>query len=164
MVLICFRFCLPYFNYRFPFDWRTPIGFVFAIILESFTILYANLLISCSLSSGVGVYMWGLTMTKDIKINLNSINEIVHSKNKRSKLSKRFNDTVHYHSVVKQLSTTIFPLKTKREQRSILICFFADLYNVHAISNAAQPIFAVLTCWSLITMCLAMLIMNTQIV
>lgn len=87
---------------RYPFDWRNPVGFVFATVLQTITMLYVNLLISTGLSAGVGVYMWAMSMAKDIKNNLNLINEIAKSKRKRSNLLKLLSVTVGYHSTSKK--------------------------------------------------------------
>lgn len=128
--------------------------------------VYVNFVIISALSNGIGVYIWGISMTKDIKNNLNAINKIAHSKRRRIKLSKRFKVTVHYHALVKKLSIKGFNLNPLfRPFLSVSKFFFIYFYRlVHKISDLAQSIFLALISWTLITICGVLLIMSTQIV
>lgn len=87
---------------RYPFDWKNPVGFVLATILQVISMFYVNIIISAGLSTGVGVYLWALSMATDIKNNLKSINEAAKRKRKRRKLSKLLNVTIGYHSTSKR--------------------------------------------------------------
>lgn len=58
----------------------------------------------CAFSMGVGMFMLMALLINDIQINLKSIDKCLKSKQKRLQITKQYTDTIHFHSVVKQLS------------------------------------------------------------
>lgn len=89
---------------RFPFDWKTPRGYLIAFTLQYIACMFLFLFIACSLSTGIGVYMFIKCLTKDIKNGLNSINEGAKINRDRVKISIKFNDIIHFHARSKQFS------------------------------------------------------------
>lgn len=74
-----------------------------ATVLEAITMFYVNLIVSSALSAGVGIFLWAMSLAKDVTSNFYSINEIIQSKRVRSNLSKQLIGTVCYHSLGKRL-------------------------------------------------------------
>lgn len=163
---------LDFYFFRFPFDWKNPTGYLMAFILQCISMLYVNFLISTALCTGIGVYMYTTVFVKDIKNNLNTMNEMAQSKKQRSQLSNQLADTFRTHSNGKELSillvfwvkdsTCTWPILTSLNFFVLNLFFLFRLMQYG--SDIAQPIFMVLFLWSVITICGAMLILNTQIV
>lgn len=127
--IFCFEFFLSYI--RFPFDWKTPVGFVFATLLECLTMLYVNVMNSSFLSLAIGSYFWSMSCIKDLKNNLNSIRKFVKPKSKRSQFTKQILDAVDHHSKLIELS-----LFAKSLSLSILCTFYLLL-----IISSSETIF-----------------------
>lgn len=83
--------------------------------------LYVNLLISIAIGSGVGVYMLTMVFIKDIKNNLDVINEMAKSKRRRTQLFKQLTDTIHTHSIGKELSIQCFTMTSHRKMLLIRV-------------------------------------------
>lgn len=121
-----------------------------------FTCLF--LVISCILTLGIGLFIFGLAFCDDIENDLNSIKE----KENRSKTVKQLSEFIRYHSESLQL---------------IVFCFFFNLsfefylysYTSFRLINSDfstifQPIFLVLFLWSTITICSGMLVIQSELV
>lgn len=90
------------FNWRFPFNWKNPTGYLLAFILMY--ILYMHFfyfLTSCFLF-GCGVYILITALTKDIKNKLKAFSDIVGSKRKKKMNPKRIVGFIEFHSSVKR--------------------------------------------------------------
>lgn len=61
--------------YRLPFDSKTPIGYLISIIFQSIVAAYHFYFDATIAYFGIGAYLFLLSLTKDIKANLNSTNK-----------------------------------------------------------------------------------------
>lgn len=157
---IFFRFFHTIFE-RFPFSWKDPIGYLIAFTLQSVSILDLFFFVSCCVSLGIGIYMVVTSLTEDIKIILNSINENAKFKRNRLKLSKEIYNALEFHATAMRLNKCvdnfIIPFKC-----DIIILF--DFRLVRDTSAVAQPIFMILFSWSCITICGGFLIITMGLV
>lgn len=81
-------------------------GYLVAFAVQFVICDYFFLVTACAVPMGFGVFMLMALLIDDLKFNLSSINKYVKSKRERSKLATYLTDTIHFHSVVKQLSFT----------------------------------------------------------
>lgn len=110
---------------------------------------------------GIGVYMPMTMLIDDTKINLNSINECFKSKSERPQISKQLLNTIHFHSVVKQLSEIYLRSEYKKFKTKIL--FFLHRI-VRDFSKIAQNVFMVVITWGIVMISGGMLMIRSQIV
>lgn len=90
---------------RYPFDWKSPVGYFIAVFLEYFVLGYQFFLNSCTLGLGIGAFWFAVTATKEIRRILYSIDDETKVNGKRSKkLIGLFAEFIYAHGIVKQLS------------------------------------------------------------
>lgn len=87
-----------------PFEWDNPIGYIFAVILQCILLTYVFFTMMILISIGVASYLYELSLTKDIKIILRTIDEMSKVRKNRPNLYIQFNEFVEVHSAAKQLS------------------------------------------------------------
>lgn len=126
-------------NFRFPFDWKNPLGYFLAFTLQFLICTYLFILIACGFCIGIGVFMVLEPLIEDIKISLNSISDCVESKRKRSHISKQFSDAIHFYSVVKQLSGINFSKENIKNSNFSIYSFhvFPQAYSWFFKNSAA---------------------------
>lgn len=87
-----------------PFDWRNPIGYLVAVIIQFIIVAYEFFVIACTLSLAIGAFWFAISATKEIKRIVNSIDENTEHKGGEEIMFKEFSTFIHMHSIVKQLS------------------------------------------------------------
>lgn len=95
--------------YRFPFDWRTPLGYVFAIIFVIIAGACTQIFISLILCFHVGFCWLIISFVKDITTDLNVLTN--QGGQSRKQLIKKFYEIMDLYSNVKQLSRDLTRLK-----------------------------------------------------
>lgn len=85
---------------RFPFDWHNPIGYSAAYIFEYIGFGYEYVIIACMLAFGIASFLLAMSVTKEIRRILLSIND----KTQKNELRTAFLDFIGAHSAIKQLS------------------------------------------------------------
>lgn len=126
-----------------------------------FTCLF--LAVSCIVTLGIGVFIFGLIMCDDIKNDLSSIRKCGYAADDKANTTKQFIQFIKYHSESRKLvSFSNFP------KGSFLIRFFLVLRFLSRLiglfSNILQPIFIVVLLWSTITICSGMLVIQSELV
>lgn len=91
-----------------PFDWKSPIDYLTALVAQFIPVAYLYLLASVALSLKVGFCIWMMEFIENIKNDMKSINEMAISKTNQSKLLGKFPDSIQFHTLVKQLSIYFF--------------------------------------------------------
>lgn len=89
---------------RFLFDWKNPIGYIFAFIQEYILVMCAAMSGLCTASFGAGTCFMLIAMAKDIKTDIRFINEISETHEHRCELINQFNKIIQFHSEATQLS------------------------------------------------------------
>lgn len=106
-IIIYVNFLFVYMNFRLPFDWKNPSGFLIASILIFMLMLNTFMFMACELSTGIGTYVLVTSLTKDLKNNFSSFSQIVKSKSNAVKLMKQLIDLIQYHSTGKRFGSGI---------------------------------------------------------
>lgn len=91
-----------YMNFRLPFDWENPGGFLIASIVIYMLLMNLFIFMACELSTGIGTYILVTSITDDIKNEFLSFSQIVRSKRNHVKHMKQLTDLIQYHSTGKR--------------------------------------------------------------
>lgn len=88
---------------RFPFDYKSPLRYLAAFILQSISIIDLYFFVSCCVSLGIGIYMLVMALVEDIKTTLSSINGNVKSERNELHVMLKIYDTLEFHSTAMRL-------------------------------------------------------------
>lgn len=88
---------------RFPFDWKNPLGYLFAVTIQCIIATYGLKFLAFSVSFEMGAYFFSNALTKDIIGLLKTINKSAKAKGSHTRILKQLTEFVQYHSDVKQL-------------------------------------------------------------
>lgn len=97
-------------NRRFPWDWRTPVGYFIAVFIQYILTSYVFALGTFALVIGLGCILNGRTVVKDICASLNAFNDIANSDANRIQMIEQLSDFLDTHSNLIELSTMYFNL------------------------------------------------------
>lgn len=88
-----------------PFDWKTPVGYLFAVIWQS-TVLFIlfRVLSRITVPLAASSFLIALFFANDWKGNLQKLNEMAQTKQSEADISKQVTEFIHTHSQVRQLS------------------------------------------------------------
>lgn len=82
---------------RVPFHWKTPIGYLIAVVLQLLILAYPARFVSWMLSLAMGGYLFAMSLVNDIKEMIDSINENIKTKTtRRPALVKQITETVRF--------------------------------------------------------------------
>lgn len=104
------KFCSCFFRFRLPFNWRTPLGYLMALILQAASTYVTLLSVSPSIILLVGSCWILILFIHDITNDLSKLSAIKHDqllssgKNTNGKIKRRFCKIVRNFSDVKELS------------------------------------------------------------
>lgn len=116
---------------RFPFDAKNPIGYLFACALEYLLFLNMTITAVCSLTDGIGISLFLISVASDIEINLNYISESVKMKQNQVEILKQLSELIQFHSNAKQLNIFIYLNYLNQVTISRINCdFFLDLLKM----------------------------------
>lgn len=101
---IMFAFIFLQIDYRLPFDWKTPSGFLIALSIQSILSICVMVTLECLAIFGLGTCLMLFPLTKDMKNNLRTISHDARRKKNRSKIIKQFSQFIQFHSKLIQLS------------------------------------------------------------
>lgn len=149
--------------YRTPFDWRNPIGYLVAVTMQYVMIMYLLSTVGCALVFAIASYLFSIAMSKSIKLNLCSINRKAGDEIHRMRLMEQLVEFIEYHSRVKQLSIQNKQIEhsstnTKSSQITVILRVSSDFSAIY------QHIITTLFVWSLSSICVSMLMIQTQLV
>lgn len=91
--------------HRFPFNWRTPFGYLSAFILQYMALKYVVMVGACIIVLAIGLYFYLIALSKSMKRSLLSIHQNSTDKTKRTIIWGQFTEFIDFHSKVKQFST-----------------------------------------------------------
>lgn len=135
-------------------------GYLVAFAVQFVICFYFFLLAACYSAMALGIFMLMTLLFNDLKLNLNSINKCAESKSERSQLRSCIIDTIHFHSVVKQLGGSPDVHYNVSRFMALVLTF----RHVRDISNLLQPSAMVLLTFSTMMISGGMLMIRLQIV
>lgn len=92
------------FTTRFPFDTKTPIGYLVAITIEYLFIVDIMVIIESFIMIGIAILPVLFLLVNDIIGDWNTINMVLKFKRKRSQIVKQLPRIIQFHSDAIQLS------------------------------------------------------------
>lgn len=92
---------------RYPFDSKTPTGFLVAYFLESIVASHVVIIVTVLTSFGVNTYIFSIAMTNYLKGFLRHISKDAKIEKNRLATAKEFTDFIEFQSEAKQLSFAI---------------------------------------------------------
>lgn len=92
----------PFACPRFPFNAKTPAGYLGAVLIQCVTTVYHFILLASLIAFGVGAFLSNIQMAEDLENDLNSVNEIANITNDGAHTLEKFAKIVQRHSVLKQ--------------------------------------------------------------
>lgn len=146
---------------RFPFDWKNPVGFLVAVIIQYILDLVGFAVVLGSLSFGVSVYLFTLSVNKDIRGILKTINRKAKSTQNQQNIIHRTRVYIQLHSDLKQLSAKWDRIKNYEELIKCVLVFSRFLQDFVEI---CQPFLVALFLWGSITICCTMLMIQIELV
>lgn len=88
---------------RFPFDWKNPTGYSVVVLFQLVIAYFGLCFVAGLMCLAIGTFVIALTLTKDVRNDLNLINESVKSEQPLSNVLKQLTEFVRAHSHGKQL-------------------------------------------------------------
>lgn len=146
-----------YFNTRFPFNVKAPIGYTIAVGMEFLISLNIQFLAMSALIVAMGSSMTLVSITEDMKCNLKVLDKSARKKESPLKIIQQFNDFVGIHANAKQLS-----VNTTFCWWSLFHVFVSRL--AAAFSEKMEFIFIILFSWSIVSICCNMLLFQFEMV
>lgn len=92
-----------YATWRFPFNWKNPIGYFVAASFEYIALLNLFMFVACVISFGISNFVFSMTMSIDVNNILNLLNDSAKTKDNRSQTMRHLADFVKCYSEQKQL-------------------------------------------------------------
>lgn len=89
---------------RIPFEWKNPIGYLIAVLLQFGIWFFLDLYLACFLTLAFGYFLFTLSIAKDMIDALQSINEHLKKKKPKKRILKQLNNFISMHGDVKELS------------------------------------------------------------
>lgn len=98
-------YSIPKSETRFPFDTKNPIGFTIASAIEYFMCVNLTFFVMCIMVVAIGPSLALISITKDMKCCLKSLDNCARTKENHIKIIRQFNEFIQFHSNAKQLSS-----------------------------------------------------------
>lgn len=146
---------------RFPWDWQTPTGYFLAVIIQYIQTVYLFLFASISFSIGIGGFLFGNTVMKDMCAIINSINDNAQFDGNRTQMMEQLSQLIETHSFALELSEmhSVFGLvETILTSLIRIFRFFYEFFNI------IKLICTVFLTWCLVVICASLLLFQEEIV
>lgn len=88
---------------RFPFDWRNPVGFAVAMLMQYIMFMYGARIGCCVFCLAIRSYLYGIALSRVIKGNLFAINRSTQAEAEQSQTFKQLVKFLDLHSSAQQL-------------------------------------------------------------
>lgn len=150
---------------RFPFDWKNPVGYVFAFIVEYSIASSLFWCIGSMAIFGIESYLISVAITNDVESNLRLIIESAKSRKNHSKTMALIKEFIETYSTFKQLIKS-HRILVFHDQIGFLFqlrgyCHYRIIYGFSGVCKLTT---SVVFGTSLITMCGSMLMIQTEMV
>lgn len=102
------------FFLSFPFEWKSPIGFFFAYLMEGIFFIWLFEIAVFPLFIYIGICQYSMTFISDVIMNLEDIRDKYNQSTKTHmthdiliELHEKFHDVIKFHTEAVQLSVTV---------------------------------------------------------
>lgn len=146
-------------NRRFPFNWKTPFGYLIAYALEYMGAVHSISIVLCQTTFIIASYWMLISLGKDITNELNTINA---AQEDRLELTMKLSNVIHLHSNAKQLSD--FTIFFKRHLSWELQLDFNFFRLVRDFLNAYEFNILIHFFWTILSICGTLLLIQMELV
>lgn len=87
---------IPWNCCRLPFDYKSPVGYTLAIFVQYFAVYMPLRYIECFMCFGVAIFLFSLSLAKDIGIFVESIDKNAKAKKHRTIIYKQLCKTIQF--------------------------------------------------------------------
>lgn len=129
-----------YFHCRFPFDWRTPIGYSVAFSIQYIWVL----VVVCSATFHsiflMESFLMLIALIRGVKEDLHTIDKIAETNGNASDTFNRLSQQIQFHSNAKQLSNNpiFFSIYSQINSKNFYNLHFVDsLMNLRILMNSS---------------------------
>lgn len=91
-----------------PFDWKNPIGYSIATVLQTIIISYPFRFLVGLVLLAFGAFLFAITLIKDAVDDIKDFNNNLKALKSEPDVFKMLSESVHVHSVGKELSEVLF--------------------------------------------------------
>lgn len=92
--------------FRFPFEWKTPIGYLSYIIIQGINLFATANFLSCTLFLVFGMCSFAIDFVSDIERNFNQISKSLNTngltKSEQRAVEKKLIETCRFHIEVRE--------------------------------------------------------------
>lgn len=103
---VIFPFAVLILFGRFPFDWKNPIGFLVAVILQTIMISYPLRYMSCYTRLALGSYLFAITFVRDTIDEANDFSDSLRKSRSKLNAYKKISEIIQVHAEGKRSSLT----------------------------------------------------------
>lgn len=89
---------------RLPYDWRNPPGYLVTVFIQSLVCIPLFQYVGCFALLAFGVCMFAIAFVKNMKNDLQSINNMASGKLSREKMCEKLVGFMRIHAHIKELS------------------------------------------------------------
>lgn len=147
---------------RFPFDWKSPTGYLAAILIQWPQTLVTIVQATTILILIFGLCAFSLNFTLDLEQSLREFNEIAtaqhHSNEQRMELKQKFNVIAQFHADAKELRVDFSNCHLLRER---FLNFYISFRFVINFSDSVSGLLASYLIFILVSLCSLLLQFNT---
>lgn len=160
---LIYSFCLYAFSSRFPFNWKTPLGYLVAWIIFILAEVCTLILFSLFLCFYVGFCWLIISFVKDIINELDVLTQATDGQQSDRKISETFNEIVDLYSNVRQLSgkNCEKPSTTHAFCSVLFFHIFRMVVKFNQVYRLLPPGFVL---WCVSTICIELLLVQLELV
>lgn len=146
---------------RLPFNWRAPIGYLIALLIESIDTVcsdFSGLPVACFLFQTCQLFQ---AFVEDISNDVSLLDlEFCSSEAKGPEMIQKFNSIIHNFAIVKQLSE----MKRRKHFFSIFVWTFTYFRFVGKFNECYEYIITDISFWANLMICTTLLTIQFEIV
>ena len=84
------------FDKRFPFDWKNPIGYFIAVLLQIHIVSIPFRYVAPFASLGIAALLFSCSMAKDVKNDIDAINESAQLERSREYIFEQLSELIQF--------------------------------------------------------------------
>lgn len=127
---------------RLPFDYKSPVGYTLAIVVQCFAVYMPLRHIECFMCFGVAIFLFSLSLAKDIGIFVRTIDKNAKAKKHRTIIYKQLCKTIQFTDLKRLVNLFDFFLSCHLEHSVLskwmnlsiifprLLRDFSDIYEI----------------------------------
>lgn len=113
--------------FRFPFDWRNPIGYIIAVAIQTTVVALAAKNPSFTWSFCLASFWFATTITKDLRLHLKNMSKNAKKKKNRAQIMGKLTESLELYRCLKWYAFSTDCTFLDRMDKIFLIYFSSSL-------------------------------------